>query len=279
VLQFLAITVLLVSLGLAARWLTARSRPQVTWEDRCAGCGYIVVGLPEAVCPECGADLSRPGAVRPAGVAAARLSRGAVVVLWTFAFGAAFWAVEVAWLGRTDRVDVTETTRRFGRPDSGAYDGFDVRFRGEVYRRSVINGAVDVTLRLHGGETARMTIDPVMWAYRTTGGRVTVQGPRGFDVDVLARWIGGYGIPASDPAVRRELEVVNAAVGASQSNVFRFSNEFSEGSGSSSGRARETYLVRAVRGSMLVTWLTVAVWLWQRSRGSEQFLRAMGARF
>src|ERR1700722_12836682 len=53
----------LIGLGVAGVFLMFRGRKIGGVEPRCAGCGYIVVGLPAPKCPECGADLSRPGAV------------------------------------------------------------------------------------------------------------------------------------------------------------------------------------------------------------------------
>lgn len=34
-------------------------------EPRCGRCGYIVIGLPGHVCPECGGDLHAVGVYRP----------------------------------------------------------------------------------------------------------------------------------------------------------------------------------------------------------------------
>jgi len=60
------IALLLVGLTVLACLLLARHYRQRTFSDpTCAQCDYIVVGLPGCTCPECGADLSRSGAVRP----------------------------------------------------------------------------------------------------------------------------------------------------------------------------------------------------------------------
>jgi hypothetical protein len=278
VFPLVVIPIVLASLVLAVRWLAGRVRSRVTWEDRCARCEYIVVGLAGDVCPECGADLCRPGAVRHAGVVPAKLTGDAIVVLWSVCFALAYWAVEATWLDRAPRVYVVDASRQLTGPTSGAYDGFEAQFQGDVYQGATIGGTVELTVQLRGNRSARLTVDPVTWAYRATDGPVAVRGEGEFDDQALGRWLAGYGVDASDPTVRRELQQVDAVLRKLYAGGYEGQPDFGGGQASSSARAKATKLVRGVRLAMALTWLIVAAWLWRRAHGSADLLRAVGVR-
>ena len=110
----IAVITIVCVLGLIAvtlRWLVARSQARIVLDHICAACGYIVRGLPGMTCPECGADLSRPGGVLTPR-ALPPLSRMWLLFLWTVIFGLGFVAMEWAWLSRADEVLMIEPLQR-----------------------------------------------------------------------------------------------------------------------------------------------------------------------
>jgi hypothetical protein len=269
---FIALPIICVALAASARWLAARARSRIAWEDRCAKCDYIVHGLPGAVCPECGADLRRPGAVRPPGITPARLGGDAVVACWTIAFGLAYWPIEAGWLGRADPIAVLEASRQLLHPESGAYESFHGEFKGEAYRGSLTTGVIELTLFRNGGYRARLTIDPITWAYRSSEGDVHLGGAGGFDRHALERWVAGYGVDVSDARVSEELTGVADTV-RRNCLTWGLPPGFSQGSGSSSQLLRTANWVLVTRWSIGLIWLAGATWLWRRAHGCRPLFR------
>ena len=181
--RLIVITAVLALVAAVGRWLARRSRSRVFWEDRCAGCGYIVQGLPGHVCPECGADLRRAGAVLPPGVVPG-ISVNWIFVLWTAAFGVAYVVVDGLWLSDMPDVYIVEASGHYENSKFG-YDGFSANYKGEMYRGAPVSGRLEVVLHLRGGSEARMVVDPVTWAYHTTAGPVQVAAQSAFGTDAL----------------------------------------------------------------------------------------------
>lgn len=251
-------------LAVAARWLIGRARSRVSWDERCAACGYVVWGLPEPVCPECGSDLRRVGAVLPQGVAPG-LSIGWLLLLWTAAVGVAYAVVYVTWLKEAGRaILVVEAERRYLHPNSERYDGFDVRYHGRAYRGSTLEGSLELTLHLRGGGDARLMTDAVTGAYRTVGGPADVQGASGSGRDVLARWLGRCGVDPTDMRVAAEVDEMAEVVRSAVRGVDPPMRTFWQGSSMTGAFHAPTRGARVAEGVFWVVWLGVTVWLWRR---------------
>ena len=99
-------------------------------EPRCATCGYIVIGLPEPTCPECGADLQRPGAVltggrRPPGRIVRSIAWSAFCVFAVAVPISAIWPRYVEPL--VPRLRDVSIVLTFAQPKSGAYRSIELR--------------------------------------------------------------------------------------------------------------------------------------------------------
>jgi hypothetical protein len=264
--RMIVITAAVALVAAVARWLALRSRARVFWEDRCAACGYIVRGLPGHVCPECGADLRPPGSIIPAGVRAG-LADTWLFFAWTATFGLVYAAVEGMWLSRADEVVIVDVSGTYDHPIVGDYDGFSVTYQGKTYRGKPVSGRIDLTLRLRGGNTARMVVDPTTWSYHTTDGKIPLAGPSGFGSEVLAQWLTAYGVDPSAPKARAPLNGLERtlrdwSVGRAWSGPTGFPSSLVN----SATRPRPTHAVQAVRIGSAVTWIVIAAWLVLRSR-------------
>jgi hypothetical protein len=258
---------LLIPLGIACLVWAFRGRRGYTGEPKCAVCGYIVVGLPSAVCPECGADLSAPGAVVRAG---SRQPRGIWVRLagWTafclltlYIICVMAWAMMMPLLPLRNLITGSAT---LGSPHSGAYNAIDVNWSAVRYGRVIGTlGLVDtmsITVRLFNQHTRTITIDDKAhtYQYRDAQGVNHSGGP--LTVDVLLQWLQWPG-NASDntPGVRGEMinvmDVLQYARGnlPSASTTSRTFGSLSISSGSRVGRGSWVQYVP--------TEATAAIWL------------------
>jgi hypothetical protein len=262
--RMIVITAAVALVAAVARWLAVRSRSRVFWEDRCAACGYIVQGLPGHVCPECGADLRRAGAVLPPGVVPG-LSVDWIFVLWTVTAGVAYGIVNGAWLSDIPPVYLVTARGHYDRPISGNYDGFSANYEGEMYRGAPVSGRLEVILHLRGGDEARMVVDPVTWAYHTTAGPVQVAPLSEFGADALAGWLRAYGVDTSEPKARDALEGLAYTLRGWSVDRSSAPAGFWAESATSGAEARTTGAVKAARIGFALVWLIGAVWLVRRS--------------
>ena len=101
-----------------------RNLPAPSAEPTCPTCGYLVVGLPGKVCPECGSDLASVGVVRRDDH---RTSRVARVTLWTILFALPAFLVWREVRPRLPVLTAYTVTQTFSGPASGAYRSIEVR--------------------------------------------------------------------------------------------------------------------------------------------------------
>lgn len=100
--NLLVLIVVVLAIGVAAIAWTALAAEKVArrkgGRSRCARCAYLVAGLPDPICPECGADLAVDAAViTGADPTIVRWRVGAAALVWTVAIAAAYagsvWAI------------------------------------------------------------------------------------------------------------------------------------------------------------------------------------------
>lgn len=63
-------------------WAHRHPSKAASQEPMCGQCGYIVVGLPSSICPECGQDLREVGITYPPAVRE-RVTRAGLLLLWS----------------------------------------------------------------------------------------------------------------------------------------------------------------------------------------------------
>lgn len=255
---------IVVAAAILFRWLLIRSAGRVASEDRCAKCGYIVMGLPGLICPECGSDLAVAGAIIWRG-ARAPLGRGLRVFLWSVGFWAGYWAISAAWLNGLPEVWIIETDNQFKNPKSGAYDNVKFDYKGEAFLREPISGRAKITLRDIKGREGAMEVDSKSGSYRSVFGPVAIDGDRGFGREVILRWMDSFGIDVQSPKVRLEADSIAQTLHDAMTDGWRKSyGGFQQSGGGSASHSRELYAVIAGRWGMVLIWVVGCVWLWRR---------------
>jgi hypothetical protein len=204
--------------------LRGRRRPD-TAAPVCGKCGYDVRGLPGNVCPECGSDLNVVGIRRPGD--REPLAAGWRLAAWTvFVFLTVFVPLGVLWSEAQRRwLMVYDVTRNesFEAPRSGAYRRIRFEYRARSYGGNTLPRSepaperLTLTLGLNDGTVRTMDVTATgapgsrfgyRYRYRDSAGRA-IERASGPGEDALASWIAEAGVPAADPAVRRELADVS----------------------------------------------------------------------
>ena len=254
-------------IAVALRWLVARSRAKIVLDPTCVRCGYITAGLPGSICPECGADLSRAGAVlRPRAVRPMGLWQ--LMVGGSMVFGLGLMAIEWGWLGRADGVWAIKGKTTWTGPRSDVYRSVSAEVAGEAYRRSALRGRGVLTLRLQDDRVGRSKLvwDPVRNKCRITDAESS--GPeRAFDRNAVLAWMRDNGIDTSHARVPTEAQEIADATSAYFNKQIGYPiGSFGPGSQSGGSQWRPTRAVQAARGMLWLGWVAGLVWLWRRSR-------------
>jgi hypothetical protein len=252
-----------VGVAFAFRWVARRSRYAVADADTCARCGYIVHGLPSATCPECGSDLSRPGAVRPRGWRTT-MPRDWWIVAWSAAFWLGFWAVNAAWFNRLPEVRQFEMTVTLSRPYSEAFESIELTYAGEIYQQEPLSGRGRLVLIGHQGAKSELHVEAVGAAIQVAsesgGGKLVPE-------TILERLRAAGVEDVSAPAVRLDAQDVVALAGAvAMDNTRRPGRRFSAEGLNASGDSRAIYPITAARWALALVWLTACVMLWRADR-------------
>ena len=250
----------------AFRHIARRSRYAVADADQCAACGYDVRGLPSAVCPECGADLSRPGAVRPRGWRLP-MSQDARIFAWCAAFWLGFWGVNAAWLNRVPEVRQTESEVRASRPHSDAFRSLELTYAGEIYLQQPLAGRGRIEFVGLAGAKSDLMFDGVGDAIRAAGapggGGGGELGPN-VVLDRL-RDAGVADVSAADVVLDAQ-DVVALIRKAAREGSGRAGQRFRAETQGLSGRSRAIYPITAARWALVLVWLAGCVALWQADR-------------
>ena len=256
---------IVVAAALLFRWLLIRSAGRVVSEDRCATCGYIVIGLPGIICPECGSNLAFVGAIIWRG-ARAPMERGLRVFLWSVGFWVGYWGISAAWLNGLPEVWIVETDYQFRNPKSGAYDNVRFDYKGEMYLQEPISGRAKIIFTDLKGRKGAMEVDSKLGSYRTVSGPEAINGDRDFGKEVVLRWMRSFGIDVQSPKVRLEADSIALTLRDAMTGGWRKSyGGFQQSGGGSGTNRRELYVVIAGRWGMVVIWGVGCVWLWRRS--------------
>jgi len=207
--------ILLVGLGVACLLWLPRGRKVGRAEPRCAACGYIVHGLPEPICPECGSDLSQPNAiVRSTRLPPGRLARS---IAWTlFCLLAVMMPLMMAWqvfaIPRLPRVYNGSRIVTFSYPDSQAY--LSIRLEARSHRH-VYEGDPDpppdelkIQLARSDHSIRELAIDPPTLRFRDTLRKQNQWSANPLDADALVAWLKNAGVQAPAENLQREMQIV-----------------------------------------------------------------------
>jgi hypothetical protein len=206
--MIIVILPVLVGLGVAGVFLMRRGRKIGGGEPRCAGCGYIVVGLPAPKCPECGADLSRPGAV----VTGGRLPPGCLArsIGWTLLclVGLVVF-VNLIWrnfgMPMMPQVRDKFDTVTFYQPKSNGYQSIAVI--ANTHQMVYGNGAdpppndLRIDLTLSDGTHRVLAIDGSTLRFRDS----PVPGSVPLDSPALVDWLKKASVHGEDDRLAREM--------------------------------------------------------------------------
>ena len=241
------LNLLLIGAGVACLLWLPRGRRFEGLEPRCAACEYIVLGLQTPVCPECGADLARPGAVlttgrRPPG----RIARS---IGWTL-FCLLAVAVPVSWIWggyvmpalpmlRTNNELIT-----FSQPKSKGYRSITLKTNthGWVHPTALDSPPSDMRIELTraDGTIRVLPIDPATLHVPDASSDSAMSST--LDADVLVSWLKASGVSGEPAELHREMEKVVEHVQqrVSQPSIHRVtgSDEFSGVAMTSSGSMR-----------------------------------------
>jgi hypothetical protein len=265
-LGIVACLAIVIAAAILFRWLLIRSAGHVVSEDRCAKCGYIVIGLPGLICPECGSNLAIGGAIIRRGTRTP-MRRGLRVFIWSASFWVSYWAISAAWLNERPEVWIVETDYQFRNPKSGTYDNVIFDYKGEMFLREPISGRAKLVLTDLKGRQGAMEVDSKSGSYRTVSGTSIINGDRGFGKEVVLRWMDSFGIDVQSPEVRLEADSIAQTLHDAMSGGWRKSyGGFQQSGGGSGSNRRELYVVTAGRWGMVLIWAVGYVWLWRRSQ-------------
>jgi len=207
----LPLTLLCIGVGVACLWLP-RGRKVGGNEPRCAACGYIVQGLPEPKCPECGSDLTRPNAINTTGrLPPGRLARS---VAWSFFCVlavvvplAAIWGALV--MPAMPMVRDSNENVTFGSPASKGYQSIAILAHtyGLVYRNGLnpLPRELKIELTRSDGSLRALAVDPVTLHYRDSAvpGSATSSTP--LDANVLVSWLKSQAVQGQADLLEREM--------------------------------------------------------------------------
>lgn len=202
-----------VGLGVFCLWASRSYRRVNDTEPRCDRCGYIVRGLPSPTCPECGSDLSPPGAIRfpgeqfPSG-RAARLAGWSAFCLLAF-----LPLATVLWEPVRRRLPHHESgsgNTDVGRPASQAYAAVSLRWSFDRYVYAYSDRPDHLVIQLTCNDGRQRTLDvkgpSLAYRYHDALGAQQSEGP--LTREVLLEWASQAGIATDDTYVRLELKVV-----------------------------------------------------------------------
>ena len=208
------VNILFFAFGVACLWLP-RGRKVVGDEPRCAGCGYIVHGLPEPTCPECGNDLSRPNAV----VRSRRLPPGRVSRSIGWSLFCLFAVAMPLWIGwqtiavrRLPQMYDGSRIVTFSYPASQAYQSIRLAAtsRQHVYANDPEPPPNDIKLQvtLQNQQMRELAVDPPTLHYRDTASPQSQWSASPLDADALVAWLKRAGVQAPAEALQIEAHLV-----------------------------------------------------------------------
>lgn len=210
--------VVAIGAGVACLWLP-RGRKAGYVEPRCASCAYIVHGLPAPTCPECGADLSKPGAIASTG----RLPPGRLVrsVAWTFfcvlailipsaVIWSAFVMPSMPWVSdSTD--DVT-----FLWPASMGYKGIAIRAHAHglvhPHDTSPLPAVLKTELNRSDGTVRTLAVDAATLRFRDTSLPGNAMSSTPLDAQALVAWLKGASVQGETGQLNKEMAIVMTQV-------------------------------------------------------------------
>jgi len=231
-------------IGVACLLWLPRGRARVGTEPRCAACDYIVHGLPGPICPECGSDLSKPGAILTGGP----LPPGRVVrsVGWTlFCALAIFIPLTFIWTGlvvpRLPQVRSTDDLVTLSQPASKGYQSIAVHAAMHahmyVHDPDPLPNDLQIKLTCADGALHQLVIDPATLHFRDALSPPGAMSTRPLDVDALVAWVQQLRVPGAPEQLKREMALtllqVRQEVTRPQSHQLASSGEFA-GMGNSS---------------------------------------------
>jgi hypothetical protein len=232
VLAGLAWIAIILSLVVVERRRRRRNLPPPSADPTCSRCGYVVLGLPGTICPECGADLASSGVVRRDDH---RTSRAARVALWTVLFALpAYVAWDVVRV-RLPVLDERTVVVTLSGPVSGRYKSVEVRITEGVWqwRRDRRQAALPQSSRLEFRLQRLDNSQPVLVLKRPAlssqeqaayvrqfiHAKSLADLPRQFDSRPLTEWIRALGIDPAGVAVQAEADAIAITVDQYTTNV------------------------------------------------------------
>lgn len=225
----LLVVILVVAVCFRVLWVALRGGGPGSRGAACGKCGYLVVGVPTFVCPECGSDLRVVGMTTPALAARSRGSTAGAIIAWTVLMlplallGSA--AANTITLMRSSRVVQSVFTSHTLVPRYAAGRGKDpalayeamVGFTGVVEgSRTVRSGTIEVTLARSGNtlSTLIMTLPEGRASVADASGTPVPIDPAVGDPVAEAYRVAGF--DAEDPIRRAEMGDLAAALDAIQ---------------------------------------------------------------
>jgi len=201
-----------IGLGVACLLWLPRGRKIGGNEPRCAACGYIVHGLPEPKCPECGSDLTRPKAIDTTGrVPPGRLARA---VGWSFfcvlavvvPVGAIWGALVMPAMPmvRDSNENVTLSV-----PASNGYRAIVIHSHthGLAYRNGPdpLPDDLKIELTRSDGTLRVLAVDSTTLHFRDASVPGSAMSSTPLDADALVSWLKGAGVHGQEDLLKHEM--------------------------------------------------------------------------
>ena len=194
-------------------------------EPRCAGCGYIICGLPAPRCPECGADLGGSGAV----VTTGRLRPGRVarLIAWSaFCMLAVVIPAGLLWLALVTpalpRISDSSGVMTFNRPVSKGYNSVAVRTQSHQMMYPVAGAyppvpdtlpdGLYIDLVRSDGTSTMLSVDSATLQLRNQTAAKSSMSPAPLDADALVAWLKSVGVQGETDQLNKEMSTVMTEV-------------------------------------------------------------------
>jgi len=253
-------------------WLP-RGRKVAGIAPRCAACGYIVHGLPAPMCPECGSDLAKPGAIVTTGrLPPARLARS---IGWSiFCLLAVLMPVNTMWQAFVmPAIPVVHDSSRsvtLLSPESNSYRSINLSSHTHalVYRNQPgpLPAELKFELTRSDGTNRALLIDAATLHFRDSSALGRAMSATPLDADALVLWLKSIGIQGTADQLNKEMSkamtlVHQAVSGAAQS--YSSGDGFAGVAGSSSGFTLSPlpWVGRAPLFAAAIVWCIGMIWV------------------
>ncbi len=210
--EFIIVAALGVAAGVACLLWLPHGRKVGGIEPRCAACGYIVRGLPRPLCPECAADLAKPGAIITTGrLPPGRLARS---IAWTiFCVVAVLMPVGILWQSFVMPAlplvhDGSQSVTLFS-PESKSYRSIALHVRTHAlvyrYQPDPLPSELKIELTRSDGTSRALAVDVATLHFHDTSAPGSAIESGAIEWDALVWWLKSVGVQGGADQLKGEM--------------------------------------------------------------------------